>query len=117
MDNQSSIASFLAYYEQAHQNRTNRYVHHAAHVVAVLGVFLLLWGVVSGVLLIAVGFLMSWAGHYLFERNTPAFFDKPTSKSPGAGLVKKIQVAVGGVLWTGACFLRLFNIGPLRKKL
>ncbi len=59
-----------------------------------------------GVLLILAALPVSWSVHYLFERNTPAFFDEPTSKAHGASVAKKVQVALGGVLWSGACFWR-----------
>ena len=36
-----SFAALLRYYEQAHQNRANRYAHHSAHVVAFAGLGLL----------------------------------------------------------------------------
>ena len=63
--------------------------------------------------LIASAFVLSWLGHYLLERNTPAFFDAAADPGATAGLVKKVQVALGGVVWSGACFLRLFGLGPL----
>jgi hypothetical protein len=56
---------------------------------------------------------LSWLGHYLFERNTPAFFDAPNRSGPAASIAKKVQVACGGIVWSGACFLRLFHRGPL----
>jgi hypothetical protein len=33
--------------------------------------------------------------------------------APAAGALKKLRVALGGMVWSGACFLRLFNRGPL----
>jgi|SRR5262245_329722 len=109
---QSGLTDFLAYYEAAHKRPANRYIHHFAHTLAVAGV-LLFWRPLLGVALVAAAFLLSWAGHYLFERNTPAFFDAPTNSGLGAGFVKKAQVALGGVVWSVACFLRLFGRGPL----
>ena len=110
----SNLAEFLAYYEAAHRSVANRYVHHVAHSVAVVGVFLL-WRPLLGLALIASAFVLSWAGHYTLERNTPAFFDPADKSGSGADLAKKIQVALGGIVWSGACFLRLFNRGPLGK--
>jgi len=109
---QSSLTNFLAYYEAAHKSPANRYVHHFAHTLAVVGV-LLLWRPLLGIALIASAFVLSWLGHYLLERNTPAFFDAAADPGAAAGLVKKVQVALGGVVWSGACFLRLFGLGPL----
>jgi hypothetical protein len=109
-----NTAAFLSYYEQAHRNRANRYVHHVAHFVAFVGL-LFLWRPVLGLPLIACGFVVSWTGHFMFERNTPAFFEAAPGGGIGASLLKKAQVALGGLVWSGACFLRLFGVGPLVK--
>lgn len=109
---QPKLSEFLAYYEQAHRNVANRYVHHLAHSVAGLGI-LLLWRPLLGIPLIAAGFVLSWAGHYALERNTPAFFDSAAQSGVIAGFIKKAQVALGGLVWSGACLLRVFRIGPL----
>ena len=108
-------AAFLSYYEQAHQNPANRYVHHLAHAIAFAGV-LLLWRPLIGLPLIASGFVMSWAGHYAFEKNKPAFFESASAGGLEASIAKKAQVALGGLVWSGACFLRLFGAGPLVRK-
>jgi hypothetical protein len=42
-----NMAAFLSYYERAHRNRANRFVHHVAHFVALVGL-LLLWRPVLG---------------------------------------------------------------------
>ena len=85
-----------------------------AHVVALVGL-LCLWRPVLGLALIACGFAMSWAGHFLFEHNTPAFFEPASAGGLVASCGKKVQVALGGLVWSGACFLRLFGLGPLVK--
>jgi hypothetical protein len=107
-----NTTAFLNYYEQAHRNRANRYVHHVAHCVAFVGL-MLLWRPLLGLTLIACGFIASWAGHFIFERNTPAFFEAATVGGLRTSLLKKAQVAIGGLAWSGACFLRLFGVGPL----
>ena len=112
---QSNLSSFLSYYEDAHRSAANRYVHHIAHALAVVGI-LLLWRPLLGIALIACAFLLSWVGHFLLERNTPAFFDAPTESGPIASAAKKTQVALGGIVWSGACFLRLFRLGPLAEE-
>ena len=111
----SSLGRFLAYYEAAHQQRTNRAVHHVAHAIGFSGLVSLPFNRLSSGALIALAFALSWTGHYLFERNTPAFFDAPTSRVPGAGLLKKAQVALGGLVWSGACLLKVFKVGALAK--
>ena len=111
----SRLASFLPFYEAAHRNVANRYVHHVAHFIATIGI-LLLWRPLLGIALIAVGFVLSWAGHYFLGRNTPAFFEAPGQSGAGAAFAKKVEVALGGLVWSGACFLRLFNRGPLARR-
>lgn len=110
----SELASFLAYYDAAHRNRANRCVHHVAHAAAVAGVLVLSRSLI-GLALIGGSLLLSWLGHYVFERNTPAFFDASPRRGILAGVIKKLEVALGGVLWSGACFLRLFGVGPLGR--
>jgi hypothetical protein len=109
----AKLASFLAYYEAAHRSAPNRYVHHFAHGVAVVGI-LLLWKPLIGVPLIVMSLCLSWAGHFILERNSPAFFDPAAAQGVGASLVKKAKVAFGGLAWSGACFLGLFGFGPLK---
>jgi len=111
----SKLAAFLSYYEAAHRNSANRYVHHVAHALSVVGL-LMLWRPVWGVCLIAGAFGLSWAGHFFLERNIPAFFDAPDTNTPAAGAINKLQVALGGVVWSLACFLRLFGRGPLPSR-
>jgi hypothetical protein len=108
------LADFLSYYEAAHRSPANRYVHHLAHSLAAVGI-LLLWRPLVGLPLIAASFALSWAGHYLLERNTPAFFEAPAVRQAAAPFTK-IQVALGGLVWSAACFLRLFGLGPLGQR-
>jgi hypothetical protein len=49
---QSSLAGFLSYCEAAHKSVANRYIHHVAHSVAVVGI-ILLWRPLLGVSLVA----------------------------------------------------------------
>jgi len=107
-----NLSKFLVFYETVHKNSANRYVHHVAHLVAVIGI-LLFWRPMLFLVLIVASFALSWLGHYCFERNTPAFFDKSEAHGIWASACKKLQVALGGIFWTFACFLRLFNLGPL----
>ena len=111
---QSHLTEFLAYYEAAHRNVANRYVHHVAHATAAVGV-LLLWRPLLGLALIAASLVLSWVGHYLLERNTPAFFDDAERGGLWAALAKKTQVALGGMAWSAACLLRVFHRGPLAQ--
>jgi hypothetical protein len=106
---QSSLAGFLSYCEAAHKSVANRYIHHVAHSVAVVASSFC--GAHSSASRWSQA--LSWLGHYLFERNTPAFFDAPNRSGPAASIAKKAQVACGGIVWSAACFLRLFHRGPL----
>lgn len=101
-----SLDAFLAYYDEAHRDPRNRAIHHLAHSFTLIGTLLLLVHPFLAVLIFASGLPLSWSGHYLFERNTPAFFDAPTSDAPHAGLAKKFEVAFGGILWSMACLWR-----------
>jgi uncharacterized membrane protein YdjX (TVP38/TMEM64 family) len=106
---------FFEYYEAAHQNSVNCYLHHFAHSLAVVGVIMLAFEPFIGLALIAAAFCLSWTGHYLFEQNTPAFFETDNLECMGESVSHHIKVAVGGVVWTFASFLHLFRQGPLAK--
>ena len=103
---------FYDYYEAAHQNSINRSIHHLAHSLAIAGTIILVFKPLMGVAVIAVTCCLSWAGHFLFEKNTPAFFET-AELSARNSIFHYIKVAVGGVFWTICCFLRLFHLGPL----
>jgi hypothetical protein len=51
----------------------------------------------------------------VFERNTPAFFDQTDRGGIKGGTAKKLAVALGGIVWSGACVLRPFGLGPLSR--
>jgi hypothetical protein len=106
MSSPPSLDTFMDYYDDAHRDPRNRAIHHLAHAFAVIGAVLLLFRPLVGVLFLASALPLSWSGHYLFERNTPAFFDEPASDAPNAGVAKKLEVALGGVLWSVACLWR-----------
>ncbi len=106
---------FLEYYEAAHQNSANRYIHHLAHSLAAVAIVLLIFRPIIAILLIPLAFLLSWMGHYLFEKNTPAFFETDQLGGTKESAIHHIKVAVGGILWSFVCFLRLFGQGPLAK--
>lgn len=95
-----AVDDWLAYYDRAHQNRINRWLHHVAHAVGVVGLVVLFYKLWVGMVLVAAAFPVSWAGHRLFERNTPAFFEPPAARTTGASLAKKIGVALGGIVWS-----------------
>lgn len=97
---------FFEYYEAAHQNPVNRVVHHFAHCLAIAAVIMLAFKPLISLAMITAAFCLSWTGHYLFEKNTPAFFETDDLDGMGESASHHIKVAVGGVAWTLACFLR-----------
>ena len=109
------MSELLAFYEAEHQDWRNRVVHHLAHLLGVCGTILLFIRPAVGLALIAVGLPLSWFGHYAFERNTPAFFDQTDRGGIKGGAGKKLAVALGGIVWSGACALRPFGLGPLSR--
>ena len=106
MTPEPSLDAFIAYYDAAHRHPANRAIHHLAHAFAVVGAVLLLVRPLAGGLLLAAALPLSWGGHYLFERNTPAFFDAPASDAPRRGAAHKLEVALGGVMWSVVCLWR-----------
>ncbi len=96
----------LDWYDAAHQEPRNRAIHHLAHAIGFIG--LVSWPVRWWLMptLVTVAFLLSWAGHFAFERNVPAFFEPPTAGYPFAGVVKKVRTALGGLVWSARCLLR-----------
>ena len=95
-----SWQEFFTAYEAAHQNPVNRWVHHATHVGAALGVLLLVGGHPGWAALLILGSLpTNWVSHLAFEGNQPAFF------AP-ADAWGKVQVALGGLAWTAATLPR-----------
>lgn len=107
--------AFFDYYEAAHQNAQNRYLHHFSHSLAVLAIVGFVFEPLICIALIATAFGLSWLGHYLFEKNTPAFFETDEEGSRFQALSHHVKISLGGVLWTFACFFRLLGLGPLAK--
>ncbi|SDP39297.1 DUF962 domain-containing protein [Afipia sp. GAS231] len=116
MTNSKSGSGFLNFYESAHRDSANRRIHHVAHTIAAIGIISLFWRPLIGGGLIVIAFLLSWIGHLVFEKNTPAFFDPADDRTFLGGGIKKMEVALGGLVWSGACFLRLFGLGPLTNQ-
>lgn len=102
----------LTFYEAAHQNSLNRYIHHIAHIIAFLGILALPLRPIATIASVVLAFILSWSGHYLFERNKPAFFETKGLSISGV-LRHQTKIALGGVWWSYVCFLRLLRLGPL----
>ncbi len=102
----SVSGGFLTFYDGVHRDSRNRWVHHVAHALALLGILTLFYNIPLGIILVLMAFPISWLGHYLFEKNTPAFFDAPSRHLFGASALKKTQVALGGMVWSAWCLWR-----------
>jgi uncharacterized membrane protein YGL010W len=109
------VRELLIFYETQHRDWRNRLVHHGSHVLAICGVIMLFPHPIAGLALMAAGLPISWMGHSLFEKNTPAFFDNTDRGGIEGGAGKKLAIALGGIVWSGACMLRWFGIGPLSR--
>ena len=74
-----SFAEFYPFYLEEHRSRANRRIHFAGKValVIILATFAvtLNWWLLLAVPI--VGYLVSWVGHFVFERNKPAAFGYP----------------------------------------
>jgi uncharacterized membrane protein YGL010W len=110
------MRELLMFYEGQHRDWRNRWLHHAAHLLAIVGALVCLVRPVLGVALIAVALPVSWLGHAIFEHNTPAFFDTTDRGGIQGGPGKKLAIALGGIVWSGACALRWFGVGPLSPR-
>lgn len=107
--------AFFSYYEAAHQNSNNRYIHHLGHSLAIVAIFVFLAMPLVSITLIAIAFGLSWLGHYLFEQNTPAFFETSELVGWRAKTAHHLKISLGGLLWTIACFFKHLGLGPLAK--
>jgi hypothetical protein len=84
---------FFTAYEAAHQNTTNRWIHHVTHLAVAGGFGALVAGHLWGIVPIVASLPVNWLAHLVFEGNRPAFF------AP-ADAWGKAQVALGGLVWT-----------------
>jgi hypothetical protein len=75
----ASFREFYPYYLEQHTHTISRRLHVCGTLAALL---LALAALLSGrwlllLLALVVGYGPAWAGHYLFEHNTPATFGNP----------------------------------------
>jgi hypothetical protein len=96
----ASFRDFYPHYLEQHGNRTCRRLHVAGTALAVvLGAAALVRG--RWVLLLTAplcGYLPAWAGHFFFERNSPATFRHPLY-SLRADFRLLAEVLTGRVRW------------------
>jgi hypothetical protein len=110
---EDGMSELLMFYEAQHRDWRNRVVHHGSHLLAVCGIVVCFMRPVLGLGLMVAALPISWLGHAIFEHNTPAFFDQTDRGGIKGGARKKLAIALGGIVWSGACALRLFGLGPL----
>lgn len=74
-----NFSDFWPFYLAAHSHNTNRALHFTGTILGYLILFYSLasaqWHFIS--LAPFVGYLFSWTGHFVFEKNTPATFKYP----------------------------------------
>jgi uncharacterized membrane protein YGL010W len=109
------MSELLLFYEAQHRDWRNRLIHHASHLLAVCGAIIVFMHPLFGLALMAAALPMSWLGHSLFEQNIPAFFDHTDRGGIRGGAGKKVAIALGGIVWSGACALRWLGVGPLGR--
>ena len=73
----SGFRGFMAYYDSVHQNRWNRLFHAFAFTQAIVGFSLLYFHPAIGAIVAVASYAWAWAGHFVFEKNTPATFHSP----------------------------------------
>ncbi len=96
----ASFREFYPYYLGEHTNRTSRRLHVSGTLLALMlaaaalltGRLALLWGVPIA------GYAFAWAGHYFFEKNTPATFTHPLYSLRG-DFTMMVEVLTGRIRW------------------
>jgi hypothetical protein len=96
----ASFREFYPFYLSEHTNRTSRRLHVSGTLIAlalaaaalVSGRLVLLWAVPLA------GYACAWAGHYFFEKNTPATFTHPLYSLRG-DLTMLYEVLTGRIRW------------------
>lgn len=91
-----SFAEFYPFYLSEHNNRTCRRLHFVGSTLALvcLGLMLAtanLWWLLAGLL---CGYGFAWVGHFGFEKNRPASFQRPLYSFMGDWVMYKD-------IWTG----------------
>lgn len=98
--NYASFREFYPFYLSEHTNRTSRRLHVGGTLLAVAlaaaalvsGRLVLLWAVP------VAGYAFAWAGHYFFEKNTPATFAHPLYSLRG-DFAMLYEVLTGRIRW------------------
>jgi hypothetical protein len=74
------LERFVAKYKRDHQHPVNHFLHvGAGWPLCALGVILLPFRPLWGVGLFLLGYALMFAGHFLFEKNTPTVLKHPST--------------------------------------
>ena len=74
-----SVLDYYPYYLSLHQDKRNRRLHAIGQILTILYVAGCIWSKLWFGLLVApfIVYPFAWAGHYFYEKNTPAAWNKP----------------------------------------
>lgn len=74
-----TLDEFWPYYVSQHMHPVNRRLHfYGTSLALVLGIAALMTSAPSvAVAAVAVPYAFAWAGHFFYEKNTPATFSRP----------------------------------------
>jgi hypothetical protein len=91
---------FYPFYLGEHANRTSRRLHVVGTLGALLQLALAVVQAEPRLLLSALvtGYALAWAGHYFFEKNTPATFKHPLYSLRGDFRMAR-EVLTGRIPW------------------
>ena len=77
--NEMTFSEYYEYYLTLHQNKWCRLLHATGQIATIIYVVLCItYGLYFALLLTPfVVYPFAWAGHFVFEKNTPAAFKRP----------------------------------------
>ncbi|MFD1737937.1 DUF962 domain-containing protein [Bacillus salitolerans] len=72
-----TLKNDLVRYQKAHQNKWNQILHYFAFLFAFLAWVFLFINLYVTICLAVLHYVLSWIGHFYFEKNKPASFKHP----------------------------------------
>jgi hypothetical protein len=96
----TTFEEFYPLYLQEHKNRTNRRLHFMG---STLGLLFFITMISIGKLMflplgLMIGYAFAWVGHYFFEKNKPATFQRPLWSFMGDWVMWK-DILTGAILF------------------
>jgi hypothetical protein len=95
-----TFEEFYPLYLQEHKNRTNRRLHFMGSTLGLL-CFITMIAVANIMFLplgLAIGYGFAWVGHFFFEKNKPATFQRPLWSFMGDWVMWK-DILIGNILF------------------